>query len=58
MSDSTLDALTQRVGRLERENRLWRHGVIAGLAGISLILFLGALPVTPRGNAGTRIHPG
>jgi hypothetical protein len=47
MSDSTLDVLTQRVGRLERENPLCKRVVIASLAGVSLILLLGALARFP-----------
>lgn len=42
MTDPRLDALTQRLDRLERENRWWRSLGLTGAAALALLLWLGA----------------
>ena len=53
MTKQSLDALTRRVERLERENRWWRVGGVFAVLGLSALVFLGATrkaPVELRSN--------
>ena len=45
MSESTMEALTQRVERLERDNRRWRRGATLGLLLLLSAGLLGQAPV-------------